>query len=119
MSNLSLLFKEWRDTLKLESSGYGNLLLYLSAIVYFEPIPPGNTTPYPVQAINEYVDFISPVCYDYYWGVETSVTAENALLNDHPGKKSTDEIISSWIKARVSAEKLVMGLPLFGKKYVN
>ena len=74
LSNLSLLFKDWRDTFKLESSRYGNLLLYLSAIVYFEPIPPGNTTPYPVHDINEHVDFISPVCYNYYWGGETTVT---------------------------------------------
>lgn len=122
MRDLSSLFLEWKGAIQRESSD-PNTQLSLSAVVYFAAnkfFPLNNNIPYPFQAIINYVDFVNVVCYDYcgFGSEDTKITAENALLYDQPGKKSTDFGISSWIKhAKVPAEKLVMGLPLYGRTW--
>lgn len=122
MRDLSSLFLEWKGAIKGESSD-PNTQLSLSAVVYFAAnkfFPLNNNIPYPFQAIINYVDFVNVVCYDYcgFGSEDTKKTAENALLYDQPGKKSTDFGISSWIKhAKVPVEKLVMGLPLYGRTW--
>lgn len=119
MSNLSLLFKEWREAIENESSISGKTKLFLSAAVYFASsfFLSNRSTAYPIEAINKYVDFVSPMCYDYRGSWDTSVTGEHALLYDKASNINTSYGISSWIKAGVSPEKLVMGLPLHGRTW--
>lgn len=119
MSNLSQLFSEWRAVIELDSLLSGKPRLLLSAAVYFAPkfflaeVP----RTYPVDAIQTYVDFVSPMCYDYHGSWETSVTGEHALLYDKASNISTSFGISSWIEIGVPPEKLVMGLPMYGRTW--
>ena len=119
MSNLSLLFKEWHEAMENESSISGKPQLFLSAAVYFASNFFLSNIPraYPVEAINKYVDFVSPMCYDYHGNWDTSVTGEHALLYDKASNISTSYGISSWIKAGIPPKKLVMGLPLYGRTW--
>jgi chitinase len=119
MSNLSLLFKEWHEAIENESSISGKSKLFLSAAVYFASSFFLSNIPrtYPIEAINKYVDFVSPMCYDYRGSWDTAVTGEHALLYDKASSINTSYGISSWIKAGVSPEKLVMGLPLYGRTW--
>uniref|UniRef100_A0A2N9FWM5 GH18 domain-containing protein n=1 Tax=Fagus sylvatica TaxID=28930 RepID=A0A2N9FWM5_FAGSY len=67
MSNLSLFFKEWREAIENESSISGKTKLFLSVAIYFASSIFLSNIPraYPIEAINKYVDFVSPMCYDY------------------------------------------------------
>ena len=60
MPNLSLLFKEWRESIRNESSEPEKRLL-LSTIAYFAPkfFPPNDDKAYPFKAIKDNVDLIS------------------------------------------------------------
>ena len=122
MANLGLLFKEWRQSLIADAdpSASGQPGLLLSTIAYFAPkfFPANDKKAYLFQAIKDNVDFVNLVCYDYYGSQDVQATAEHALLNDQPGKKSTAYGISSWIDGeRVPKEKIVMGLPLYGRTW--
>ncbi|XP_030954760.1 class V chitinase CHIT5a-like [Quercus lobata] len=119
MSNLSLLFKEWHEAIENESSISGKPQLFLSAAVYFASNFFLSNIPraYPVEAMSKYVDFVSPMCYDYHGSWDTSVTGEHALLYDKASNISTSYGISSWIKAGIPPRKLVMGLPLYGRTW--
>ncbi|KAJ9162997.1 hypothetical protein P3X46_022720 [Hevea brasiliensis] len=118
MSSLSLLFEEWYNAIEYESlSGQPRLLL--AAGVYFAPsfFLSDVYREYPTDAISKYVDFLNVMCFDYHGKWNTSVTAEHALLYDKSTNISTSYGISSWIEAGVPAEKLVMGLPLYGRTW--
>ncbi|XP_075663520.1 class V chitinase CHIT5-like [Castanea sativa] len=120
MPNLWLLFKEWNNSLKEEHNRTGNPKLSLSTIVYFAPkfFPADDKKAYPFKSIMDNVDFVNLVCYDYYGSQDVEVTAEHALLYDQHDKKSTHYGISSWIDdAGVPEGKLVMGLPLYGRRW--
>ncbi|KAF3954365.1 hypothetical protein CMV_020276 [Castanea mollissima] len=120
MPNLSLLFKEWNDSLKEEHNRTGNPKLSLSTIVYFAPkfFPADDNKAYPFKSIKDNVDFVNLVCYDYSGSQDVEVTAEHALLYDQHDEMSTHYGISSWIDdAGVPEGKLVMGLPLYGRRW--
>ncbi|KAF2317077.1 hypothetical protein GH714_011574 [Hevea brasiliensis] len=109
---------EWYNAIEYESlSGQPRLLL--AAGVYFAPsfFLSDVYREYPTDAISKYVDFLNVMCFDYHGKWNTSVTAEHALLYDKSTNISTSYGISSWIEAGVPAEKLVMGLPLYGRTW--
>ncbi|XVE97513.1 hypothetical protein REPUB_Repub03eG0025800 [Reevesia pubescens] len=118
MSNLSLLFKEWRQAVESEASDSGKPPLLLSAAVYFSAsflfdLP----RTYPADAIAKYLDFVNLMCYDYRGFWDPSVTGEHALLFDKTSNISSSYGISSWIEAGVPPNKLVMGIPLYGRTW--
>ncbi|KAL5774860.1 hypothetical protein ACOSP7_012417 [Xanthoceras sorbifolium] len=119
MSNLALLFKEWRQAIELESKSYGNPQLVLSAAVYFAPDFFLADVPilYPGVAIRSYVDFVNQRCFDYHGSWETSFTGEHALVYDNSSRLSTSYGVDSWAFHGVYVEKLVMGLPLYGRTW--
>ncbi|KAB1198999.1 Chitotriosidase-1 [Morella rubra] len=119
MSNLALLFKECRKAVQNESHSSGKPRLHVSAAVYFAPkfLLSNVSRTYPGKAIKKYVDFVSPMCYNYHGSWDTSATSSHALLYDPASNISTSHGISSWIKVGVPPRKLVMGLPLFGRTW--
>ncbi|XP_071912509.1 class V chitinase CHIT5a-like [Coffea arabica] len=119
MSNLALLFREWRVAARLESLLSGKPRLLISAAVYFSSnvFNSGVYRTYPGYAIREYLDFLNPMCYDYRGFWNTSVTGAQALLYDNSSNISTSYGISSWKASGVPSEKLVLGLPAYGRSW--
>ena len=119
MSNLGVLYSEWHAAVKREAHFSGQSKLLLSSAVYFASNFFLSAAPqsYPAHAIKKYVDFINPMCYDYHGSWDTSVTGAHALLYDKTSNVSTSYGIMSWIQAGVPQEKLVMGLPLYGRTW--
>ncbi|XP_059635884.1 class V chitinase CHIT5a-like [Cornus florida] len=119
MSNMAILFSEWRSAIDKEALASGSPRLLLSAAVYFASNFFLSNVPrtYPGDAIDKYADFVSPMCYDYHGAWDTSVTGAQALLYDKSSNLSTSYGISSWIKNGVAPEKLVMGLPMYGRTW--
>lgn len=116
MIHLSSLFKEWRQAIEAESYT-GRPPLGLSAAVYYASSISSPPRSYPVAAINEFVDFVSAMCFDYYGKWTPSATGAQALLFDKKSNFSTNFGITSWIEAGVAPEKLVMGLPVYGRTW--
>ncbi|GJR98511.1 acidic mammalian chitinase-like protein, partial [Tanacetum coccineum] len=115
MSNLGLLFKEWREALECEANITGRPRLILTSVVYYAPniSYDGGPRSYPIQEISQYVDWISPMCFGYHGSWE-NFTGSHSSLYDPNTDLSTDFGIGSWIKTGVPPKKIVMGLPLYG-----
>lgn len=119
MTNLAILFKEWRAAVDQESLATGKPRILLSASVYFSSnfflTDPPRT--YPGTSIRKYVDSINPMCFDYHGSWNTTVTGEHALVYDTSSNVSTSYGISSWRKNGVPPLKLVMGIPMYGRTW--
>ncbi|KAL8492982.1 hypothetical protein ACS0TY_024259 [Phlomoides rotata] len=117
MWNLALLYQEWRSAINQDSNKPS---LLLSSAVYFSSIffLPGDVQrTYPGEAIRSYVDFVNPMCYDYHGGWEPNITGAHALLYDKTSNVSTSYGISSWKRDIIQSEKIVMGMPAYGKTW--
>lgn len=120
MSNLASLYKEWRDAVNQESVASPKPTLLLSSAVYFASnfFLPGNVPrTYPGQAITEYVDFVSPMCYDYHGSWEPNITGAQALLYDATSNVSSSYGIWTWKGDGVPSEKIVMGMAAYGRAW--
>ncbi|XP_022040586.1 class V chitinase CHIT5a [Helianthus annuus] len=63
------------------------------------------------------LDWINAMCYDYHGSWDVSSTGTLAALYDPNSNVSRSDGLESWIKARIHREKLVMGLPLYGRRW--
>lgn len=118
MDNLGLLFEEWRAALVKDAAATRRSRLLLSAAVYFaaEFITADNRS-YPATSIEKNVDWVNAMCFDYHGSWETSMTGAHAALFDPKSDISTSFGLRSWVGAGVPAEKVVMGLPLYGRTW--
>ncbi|XP_038698203.1 class V chitinase CHIT5b-like [Tripterygium wilfordii] len=119
MMDLGSLFKEWRAAIQMEAQKNGRPPLLLTAAVYYsvEFVVYGGPRKYPVDSISRYLDWASPMCFDYHGSWDTSQTGAHAALYDQKSNISTSYGLQSWIRAGVPANKLVMGLPLYGRTW--
>ncbi|KAG9456264.1 hypothetical protein H6P81_000772 [Aristolochia fimbriata] len=116
MDNLGLLFQEWKAVIDYEASNTGRALLLLTAAVHYAGTVWGSRT-YPARAINNYVSWVNAMCYDYHGSWDTSQTGTLAGLYDPNGSLSTSYGLQSWLSIGVRPEKVMMGLPLFGRSW--
>ncbi|KAI3880422.1 hypothetical protein MKX03_027248 [Papaver bracteatum] len=120
MVNLGTLLTEWRKAINEETGRTGKPRLLLTAAVYFTPsayILSSELTTYPAQVVRDSLDFVNLMCYDYRGDWDTSKTGAHALLYDPSSQISTSAGIQAWIQAGLPANKLVMGLPMYGKTW--
>ncbi|CAM8910042.1 unnamed protein product [Rhodiola kirilowii] len=115
MTSLGFLFRDWKKALEKEARITRKPRLTLSAAVYYSSSFKiyGLSRSYPAKILNKYLDWVSPMCYDYH-GSWDNFTGANAALYDPTSEISTVSGIGSWIKAGVAAGKIVMGLPMYG-----
>ncbi|KAL8236948.1 hypothetical protein R6Q59_018029 [Mikania micrantha] len=119
MVNFGHLIHEWRVEVKKEAKSTGKPELLLSAATYYKPeVTLDNVyRKYPVESINKNLDWINAMCYDYHGSWDLSTTGTLAALYDPNSKVSTSDGLESWIKGKIHREKLVMGLPLYGRTW--
>ncbi|KAK9055157.1 hypothetical protein SSX86_026239 [Deinandra increscens subsp. villosa] len=117
MNNFGLLLDEWRVAVNKEAQSTGKQRLLLSAATNYKPqITFKEVVKYPVGSINKNLDWINAMCYDYHGSWDVTKTGHLAALYD-PNGISTSDGLQAWIKAGIQREKLVMGLPLFGRTW--
>lgn len=120
MQSLGQLFQEWRDAINKEREESGLRTLLLSAAVYYDSIVPldGVIRAYPTEVMGKTLDMINAMCYDYYgsWNV-SETNAPAALYSSNQTAISTSHGIESWIKLGFPPNKLVMGIPLYGRTW--
>ncbi|KAL2502517.1 Glycosyl hydrolase family protein with chitinase insertion domain [Forsythia ovata] len=120
MSNLALLYQEWRSAVNQEALASSKPRLLLSSAVHFSSnFFSSSDVPrtYPGDAIRNYVDFVNPMCFDYHGAWDTSVTGAHALLFDKSSNVSTSYGISTWKGDGVPSKKIVMGMPVYGRTW--
>ncbi|KAJ0749602.1 putative chitinase [Helianthus annuus] len=119
MVNFGHLLHEWRVAVKKEAKSTSKPKLLLSAATYFKPeVTLDNVyRKYPVKSINKNLDWINAMCYDYHGSWDLTATGTLAALFDPHSNVSTSYGLQSWIKAKIHPEKLVMGLPLYGRTW--
>ncbi|KAF4351795.1 hypothetical protein G4B88_030156 [Cannabis sativa] len=110
-------FDGWKSSLKSSNDDTKNLLL--SIAVYCKPIIPNASSnqeiKYPHELEN-YVDIFNIILYNY-----CPVTCQHSQFNpSNPGpNNSSEDAIKSWTTASgFSTYKLVMGIPLYGQKWI-
>ncbi|KAJ9548383.1 hypothetical protein OSB04_020926 [Centaurea solstitialis] len=119
MANLKRLLHEWRAAVKKEAKAVGKCQLLLSAATYYSPEVRLDDVyrKYPVGSINKNLDWINAMCYDYHGGWDPTATGALASLYDPNSNVSTSHGLQLWIGAKIRREKLVMGLPLYGRTW--
>ncbi|KAB5514545.1 hypothetical protein DKX38_028451 [Salix brachista] len=116
MAGMGQLFKEWRVAIKKEAESTHRSPLLLTVAVYFSVQIQWDETPrrYPVESIAESLDWINAMCYDLKrWNKRSAPAA----LYDPAGNISTSDWLTSWVLAGVPANKVAMGLSLYGRTW--
>ncbi|KAD3067986.1 hypothetical protein E3N88_35866 [Mikania micrantha] len=118
MDNFGLLLDVLRTAVNEEAESTGNTRLLLSAATYYKPkMTFDEVCTYPVESINNNLDWINAMCYDYHGSWDVGATGTLAALYDPNGDVSTSDGLHSWIDAGIQPEKLIMGLALYGRTW--
>ncbi|XP_070501617.1 probable chitinase 10 [Chironomus tepperi] len=118
--NFVLLLKELREAFEAESQEVRQTRLLLTAAV---PVGPDNIRGgYDVPAVASYLDFINVMAYDFHgkWERETGHNAPlYAPSTDSEWRKqlSVDHAAGLWVKLGAPKEKLVIGMPTYGRSF--
>nr|APA05224.1 chitinase [Tetranychus cinnabarinus] len=114
------LIKELREAFEGEAKGSKKSRLLLSAAVpaSFEAVAAG----YDVPQLNNFLDYMSVMTYDFHGDWEHAVGHNSPLfpLNSATGyhkKLTVDFSVSEWVNKGASKEKLVVGLPTYGRTF--
>ena len=112
MTNMGLLFQDWRAAVNSEAKNSSQKELILTAAV---PYSPNSDTVYlPVDSIQTNLNWVHVNAYDYHAPGWSNYTGASAALYDPSGQANTDDGIGAWIGRGLSASKLVLALPFFG-----
>lgn len=116
----SFYFTELRESFEAEAQEVKKPRLLLSAAV---PVGPDNIkSGYDVPAVASYLDFINVMAYDFHGKWERE-TGHNAPLyspsSDSEWQKqlSVDHASKLWMKLGAPKEKLVIGMPTYGRTF--
>ncbi|XP_070161615.1 uncharacterized protein [Polyergus mexicanus] len=120
--NYANLVQELYEEFERESSKTGRpkLLLSMAVPAGIEYIDKG----YDVPRLNEYLDFINLLSYDYHSAYEPAVNHHSPL---HPleedneynydAELTIDYTISHLLEKGASADKIILGIPTYGRSY--
>ncbi|KAF5280513.1 hypothetical protein FQA39_LY18035, partial [Lamprigera yunnana] len=114
------LLKELREAFEAEAQEVKKNRLLLTAAV---PVGPDNIkSGYDVPAVSSYLDFINLMAYDFHgkWERETGHNAPlHSPSSDSEWRKqlSVDYAAKLWVKLGAPKEKLVIGMPTYGRTF--
>lgn len=115
--NFTLLLKALREALNVQSSKDGKEYLLTIATGAGK----AHAANLELNLIQQYVDYIQLMTYDFH-GTWDSLTGFNAPLYRDPGSRfsgewSVNDTVHTYLNYGVPANKLIMGLPLYGRVY--
>ncbi|KYM85390.1 Chitotriosidase-1 [Atta colombica] len=120
--NYADLVQELREEFERESSktGRSRLLLSMAMPAGAEYIDKG----YDVPRLNEYLDFINLLSYDYHSAYEPAVNHHSPLYPleedneyNYDAELTIDYTITHLLEKGASADKVVLGIPTYGRSY--
>ncbi|KAM0733221.1 Acidic mammalian chitinase [Formica fusca] len=120
--NYANLVQELYEEFERESSKTGRpkLLLSMAVPAGIEYIDKG----YDVPRLNEYLDFINLLSYDYHSAYEPAVNHHSPLYPleedneyNYDAELTIDYTISHLLEKGASADKIILGIPTYGRSY--
>lgn len=113
--NYVLLVRELRRQLEEKSAETGRK--YLLSIA--APAGTDKIVNFDLENMEPYLDYINLMTYDFHGGWE-NVTGHQASMKVHPGDSvqvSVESAVTAYLARGVPAEKLVAGLPFYGRAW--
>jgi chitinase len=114
--NYTALLRELRSRLDIEGKKLGRHLVTSIAV--------GASTEFidhtEMNEVQRYVDSVNLMSYDYYEAGSDLITGHHAPLYTNPTDPkhiSADESVQEFMKAGVPADKLVLGVPFYGRAW--
>ncbi|KAI5697575.1 hypothetical protein M8J75_012443 [Diaphorina citri] len=120
--NYAQLVQELREEFERESekTGRPRLLLTMAVPAGLEYIDKG----YDVKKLNKYLDFMNILSYDYHSAFEPAVNHHSPLFPleedgeyNFEAQLSIDHTIKHYLKSGADPDKLVLGIPTYGRSY--
>ncbi|XP_063989734.1 mucin-2 isoform X2 [Diachasmimorpha longicaudata] len=121
-NNYADLVQELREEFERESSKTGRprLLLSMAIPAGIEYLEKG----YDLPRLNEYLDFFNLLSYDYHSAFEPAVNHHSPLYGleeaneyNYDSELTIDYTISYLLNHDVTSEKIVLGIPTYGRSY--
>ncbi|XP_011305519.1 mucin-5AC isoform X2 [Fopius arisanus] len=121
-NNYADLVQELREEFEKESlkTGRPRLLLSMAIPAGIEYLEKG----YDLPRLNEYLDFFNLLSYDYHSAFEPAVNHHSPLYGleeaneyNYDSELTIDYTISYLLNHDVSSEKVVLGIPTYGRSY--
>uniref|UniRef100_A0A182W4Z3 Uncharacterized protein n=1 Tax=Anopheles minimus TaxID=112268 RepID=A0A182W4Z3_9DIPT len=120
--NYAQLVQELREEFERESSKTGRprLLLTMAVPAGIEYVEKG----YDVPKLNKYLDWFNLLSYDYHSAYEPAVNHHSPLFSleeaseyNFDSELNIDYSVKFYLKAGADREKLVLGIPTYGRSY--
>ncbi|KAI4335589.1 hypothetical protein L6164_014224 [Bauhinia variegata] len=112
LTNLGILFEDWRTALTSEARNSGKTELMLVMGGYY--LSASDFSSYPFESMNKNLDWAHLIAYDYYLPTEDNTTGFHAALYGPSRLANTDDGVKEWKRRGFSSSKLVVGLPYHG-----
>ncbi|KAA8522901.1 hypothetical protein F0562_009324 [Nyssa sinensis] len=112
MTNMGILFDEWRAAVNSEPRNSRESQLILTMAVHYSPIL--HSISYPIDSIRRNLNWVDVIAYDYYLPTRDNFTGAHAALYDPLSHLNTDFGIREWISKGLPTNQLVLGLPYHG-----
>ncbi|KAI5457543.1 glycoside hydrolase superfamily [Mariannaea sp. PMI_226] len=118
-SNMVLLLKAVRDELHSYAKQYANNYHFQLSIA--APAGPDNYRKLHMKDIGAYVDHVNLMAYDYA-GSWSQYSGHDANLytnvnNPHSTPFNTDDAVKAYINGGVPPQKIVLGMPIYGRAF--
>ncbi|KAK3091011.1 hypothetical protein FSP39_016448 [Pinctada imbricata] len=83
-----------------------------------DPLEPIRTSAYDIKGIASKVHFVNLKMYDFHghWDDPLQVNHHSPLTNPS-SPRNVNELAKTWVKAGVRIEKLILGIPFFGRSF--
>lgn len=112
--NFTLMFKSIREELDALSLKTGKAYQLTTAIPCFTRFIEGTE----MAKAQQYLDYINLMAYDFYVSGDTAGHHSNLYPSeDYYKEQSGDRAFKEYTKAGVPAEKLVLGIPFYGRSW--
>ncbi|KAI0395468.1 endochitinase [Xylariaceae sp. FL0594] len=119
--NMVALLKAIRDALDAYSKEFAKNYHFLLSVAL--PAGPDNIKKMRLSEMNQYIDQFNMLAYDYAGSFTTTASHQANLYPDTTNPKdtpfSTDAAIKAYLAAGIPAKKITLGLPLYGRDFLN
>lgn len=67
--------------------------------------------------VSRYLDYINLMTYDLHGSWDPITGLNSPLYSANPNALSVDSCVNAWLKAGARPEKLIVGIPLYGRTF--
>jgi chitinase len=112
--NFTLMFKALREELDALTKSTGKVYLLTTAVPEFKKFLDKTD----MQEVAKYLDYVNLMTYDFHTGASDTVGHHSNLYPSRTSQRSAHRGITDFLAAGVPAEKIVVGLPFYGRSWI-